>query len=81
VIQLSNGRERPSRVPSGRWPQRLRASLAVSPFEGAPARISVIQLAARTPDGVEHYLFVWFGRAHPSRSQLARANAELRTVR
>jgi hypothetical protein len=30
--------------------------------------------------GVEHLLYVWFGRAHPTRRQLARANAELRTV-
>jgi hypothetical protein len=36
---------------------------------------------ARTHDGVEHFLFVWFGRAHPTGRQLARANAELRTAR
>jgi hypothetical protein len=30
---------------------------------------------------LERFLFVWFGRAHPTRRQLARANAELRTVR
>lgn len=81
VIQLTNGRERPARGPRGSWPPRLRASQVVSPFEGAPARIGVIQLSARTQDGVEHSLFVWFGRAHPTRRQLARASGELRTAR
>ena len=81
VIQQTNARERPAYGPRGSWPPRLRASQAVSPFEGEPARVSVIQLTRRTPDGVEHSLFVWFGRAHPTERQLARANAELRTVR
>jgi len=81
VIQLTNGREQPARGPRGSWPQRLRASQVASPFEGAPTRIGVIQLSARTRDGVEHSLFVWFGRARPTRHQLARANAELRTAR
>ena len=81
VIQLTNGRERPAYGPRGSWPPRLRASQVVGPFEGEPPRFSVIQLARRTRDGVEHFLFVWFGRAHPTRHQLARANAELSTAR
>jgi hypothetical protein len=80
VIQLRDVRERPPHGPLGRWPQRLRASQVHGPFEGEPARFGVIQLMVRSPDGVEHSLFVWFGRAHPTRRQLARANAELRTV-
>lgn len=81
VIQLTNARERPEYGPHGNWPPRLRASQAVRPFEGEPARISVIQLMVRGRNGVEHFLFVWFGRAYPTRRQLGRANAELRTVR
>jgi hypothetical protein len=81
VIQLTNGRERPAYGPRQSWPPRLRASQVVSPFEGAPRRVGVIQYTARTRDGVEHFLFVWFGRAHPTQHQLARANAELRTAR
>lgn len=81
VIQVTNARERPPYGPLGSWPPRLRASEAVGPFEGEPARFSVIQLERRTRNGVEHSLFVWFGRAHPTLHQLARANAELRTVR
>jgi hypothetical protein len=80
VIQLTDGRERRAYGRRRSWPPRLRASQVVRPFEGAPARISVIQLVVRSRDGVEHFLFVWFGRAHPTRRQLARANAELRTV-
>jgi hypothetical protein len=80
VIQVTNARERPHYGRLGSWPPRLRASQVVGPFEGEPARFGVIQLLRRTRDEVEHSLFVWFGRAHPTRAQLARANAELRTV-
>jgi hypothetical protein len=81
VLQATNGRERPAGGPRGSWPPRLRASQVVGPFEGEPPRFGVIQIAARTADGVEHSLFVWFGRAHPTPHQLARANAELRRAR
>lgn len=81
VIQLSNARERPIyKMPRG-WPPRLRASQVTGPFEGEPARYGVIQLARRDRSGVEQSLFVWFGRPHPTPHQLARANAELHTVR
>jgi hypothetical protein len=39
--------------------------------------IGVIQRVVRSQNGVEHFLFVWFGRAHPTARQLARANSEL----
>lgn len=81
VIQLSKGRERPAYGPRGSWPPRLRRSQVVAPFEGAPRLIGVIQLSARLRNGVEYSVFAWFGRAHPTRRQLARANTELRTVR
>jgi hypothetical protein len=47
-------------------------------FEGVPRRYGVFQLFVRTGH-LERSLFVWFGRANPTRSQIARANAELRT--
>lgn len=82
VIQLTDARERPPYGRRGAWPTRLRASQVVSgPFEGEPARVGYAQLVVRTPGDVEHFLFVWFGRTHPTARQLARANAELRTVR
>ena len=80
VIQLSNGRERPSRAPTGKWPARIRARDVTAGFEGVPDRYGVFQKFVRVGT-LEHYLFVWFGRAHPTQRQLARANAELRTVR
>jgi hypothetical protein len=80
VIQLSNGRERPSRAPTGRWPARIRARDVTAGFEGEPDHYGVFQTFVRTGT-LERYLFVWFGRTHPTRHQLARANAELRTVR
>jgi hypothetical protein len=78
IIQVNDGREVPHYGPLRSWPQRLRAAQVHSPFEGAPARVGVIQYEARSRNNVEHSLF---GRAHPTTRQLARANAELRTVR
>jgi hypothetical protein len=84
VIQLINARERPPYGRSGSWPPpRLRASQVHGGFEGeTPSEhIGVIQLVVWSRDGVEHFLFVWFGRTHPTARQLSRANAELPTVR
>jgi hypothetical protein len=82
VIQLTDARERPPYGRPGSWPTRIRASQVISdPGEGTPARISYAQLVVRSPHNVEHFLFVWFGRPHPTPQQLARANAELQTVR
>lgn len=80
VIQLSNARERPSRAPTGTWPPRIRADKITAGGEGVANRYGHFQTFVRTGT-LEHYLFVWFGRAHPTRRQLRRANAELRTAR
>ncbi|HEX3237693.1 MAG TPA: hypothetical protein VHQ99_04715 [Gaiellaceae bacterium] len=80
VIQLSYGRERPSRAPVGKWPPHIRRRDVTAGFEGVPNRYGVFQTFVRT-GSLERYLFVWFCRARPTRHQLARANAELRTVR
>lgn len=84
VIQLTDARERPPYGSRGSWPTQIRASqVNVGPGsgEGMPARISYAQLVVRGPQDVEHFLFIWFGRPHPTAQQLARANTELRTVR
>jgi hypothetical protein len=78
IIQLSKARERPPRARVGNWPPRIRAKQVQAGFEGVPRRYGVFQLFVRTGH-LERYLFVWFGRAHPTRHQLARANTELRT--
>ena len=79
VIQELNGTERPLRVGTKAWPPQIRARDVVGPFEGEPPTYGVFQYMARTGT-TERSLFVWFGRAHPTDRQLARANAELRTV-
>lgn len=81
VIQLSYGRERPVRMPARAWPPRIRPSDVVAGFEGEPqGRYGDFQYSARTGT-LERSVFVWFGRPHPTRRQLARANAELRAAR
>ena len=79
VIQELNGTERPLRIGTRPWPPRIRAHDVTGPFEGEPAQYGVFQFSART-GSIERSLFVWFGRPHPTAQQLARANAELRTV-
>jgi len=80
VIQLTQARERPDRAPAGKWPPRIRADKITAGGEGVSNRYGHFQAFVRSGH-LEHYLFVWFGRAHPTAHQLARANAELRTVR
>ena len=83
VIQLTDARERPAYGQRGSWPTQIRASEVIGgPFESVPrTSLSYAQRVVRGPHNVEHFLFVWFGRPHPTAQQLARANAELRTVR
>jgi hypothetical protein len=84
VIQLTDARERPPYGRPGSWPTRIRASqVSRGPGagEGMPDRISYAQLIVRSPHDVEHFLWLWFGRSRPTAQQLARANAELQTVR
>jgi hypothetical protein len=80
VIQLTQVRERTDRASVGTWPPRIRSGQVTAGFEGVSNRYGVFQAFIRT-EHLERSLFVWFGRAHPTRRQLARANAELRTVR
>ena len=81
VIQLSYARERPARMPVAAWPPAIRRRDVALGFEGEPqGRYGVYQYSGRTGT-LERFLFVWFGRPHPTRRQLARANAELRTAR
>jgi len=81
LIQLGNFRaERPPQASPGKWPPRIRQKdVQLGGGEGIPRRVGYAQWFLRN-GGIEHYLWVWFGRVHPTRRQLARANAELRTV-
>ncbi|MGH3054855.1 MAG: hypothetical protein ACRDL7_07740, partial [Gaiellaceae bacterium] len=80
VIQFVKARERPPRMRTGSWPPLIRQKDVHPGFEGVPPRYGSFQFAARTGK-IERSLFVWFGRAHPTRRQLARASSELRTTR
>ena len=75
VIQLATVRERASRD-IRRWAPRIRAGDVLAGFEGEPPRIGVFQLAAQK-GRTYRTVFVWFGRAHPTHGQVAKANAEL----
>ena len=80
VIQLTKAREEPPRARVASWPPSIRKRDLSAGFEGVSSRYGVFQLFVRAGH-LERYLFVWFGRAHPTQRQLARANAELRTAR
>ena len=71
--------ERPSVAAAGIWPPTIRFR-DVGGLEGVPRRNGVYQRFARY-GRVEAYVFAFFGRAHPTASQFAAANAELATVR
>jgi hypothetical protein len=82
VIQLGNfPTEHPAQARLGTWPPRIRLKDVIrGGAEGIPRRVGYAQWFIRNR-GVEHYLWVWFGRDHPTRRQLSLANAELRTAR
>jgi hypothetical protein len=81
LLQLTNHRtERPPQASRGAWPPRIRQKdVQLGGGEGIPRHVGYAQWFIRH-GGIEHYLWVWFGRVHPTRRQLARANAELRTA-
>jgi hypothetical protein len=56
-----------------RWPPRLRP--VVQPFEGLPTRIGVVQLIGRLR-GFEAYLWVFYGRPHPTGACRLRVRAQ-----
>lgn len=82
LIQLGNfPAEHPPQASPGDWPTRIRRRhLIAGGAEGIPRHVGYGEWFIRSR-GIEHYLWVWFGRVHPTRRQLARANAELRTAR
>lgn len=54
---------------------------SLSGIEGISNHYGVYQLFARVGHGKEAYVWAFFGRARPTRAQLAEANAELATTR
>jgi len=80
VIQLTVATERRIHGAAARWPTQIRLREVVAGFEGVPSRYGVVQQFTHT-GRVEHVLWVWFGRAQPTRAQLAAANLQLRGLR
>jgi hypothetical protein len=80
VIQLTVATERRIHGAAVSWPTHVRRSEVVAGFEGVSARYGVVQQFTHT-GRVEHILWVWFGRARPTRAQLAAVNAQLRGLR
>lgn len=62
------------------WPPRLKARDVTGPTEGVPRRIGLASRFGRL-GAYRGALWVYFGRRHPTASQLARANAELRSAK
>jgi hypothetical protein len=81
LIQLGNFRaEHPPQASPGDWPPWIRGKDVIrGGGEGIPRHVGYASWFIRR-SGIEHYLWAWFGRPHPTRRQLARANAELRTA-
>lgn len=80
ILQVSVSAEHPLvGRRAGAWPPTIRAG-NLSGIEGVPGQYGVFQLFARYGRR-ESYVWAFFGRAHPTRAQLAAANAELRTTR
>jgi hypothetical protein len=81
LIQLGNFRvEHPPQASPGEWPPRIRRKHVIGGGgEGIPRRVGYAQWFISS-GGIEHYLWVWFGRTDPTRRQLVRANAELGTA-
>ena len=76
-LLVGNGPDAPKQAL--RWPPRLRSGDARS-FEGLPARIGTVQRSG-VVHGLTTYLFVFFGRPHPTPAQLRRAQAELASAK
>jgi hypothetical protein len=62
------------------WPPRLRSGDVKGSIEGVPKRIGYIAKFGQVRTSVA-YVYVFFGRRHPTASQLGRAKAELRTAK
>jgi hypothetical protein len=79
AIQVTFARERPmpAWVKPMSWPPLLRP---IAGIEGLPNRIGVVQLIGRVR-GFEAFVWVFFGRTHPTARQVERARAELRAAR
>lgn len=76
IVYAHVSQNRPRR-PEPAWPPTIRLTNVSGGIEGVPSRYGVYQVLAKTSTGGEAYVFVYFGRAHPTRGQIAEANSRL----
>jgi len=80
VISVLLGKEpRPPRHAMP-WPPVLHANAIGGPIEDAPSRIGYFGQGGRLR-GFSASLFVYFGRLHPTKHQIARAQVELNSAK
>jgi hypothetical protein len=80
VIYLTLVKERFRFRRALQWPPRLSRTDVVSPVEGHAARFGLISRGGRL-HGYSAGLYIWFGRPHPTREQVSRAQTELETAK
>lgn len=78
VIQLVSFRIGDTYPPRRLWPTQVRPSDVESGYVGLTRQPLFDAMRAGRTGATDWSLLVWFGRAHPTAHQLARANAELR---
>jgi len=80
VIKLVNFRLGDTHPAQRPWPPRIRTSDVELTHAALTGRPLFLAMRAGRTGSIDWSFLVWFGRAHPTATQLARANAELRSV-
>jgi di/tricarboxylate transporter len=80
VIKLVNFRVGDTRPPQRTWPPRIRTSDVELTHAALTGRPLFLAMRAGRTGSIDWNFLVWFGRAHPMATQLARANEELRSL-
>jgi hypothetical protein len=80
VIKLVNFRIRDTHPPQRPWPPLIRQSDVELTHAALTGRPLFLAMHAGRTGSTDWSFLVWFGRAHPTATQLARANAELRSA-
>jgi hypothetical protein len=80
IVQADNyGRGHLKNHPQRRPPLTILHSRLYHGFEGVPRRYAYVEVPA-TVNGWEIEVYVWFGQAHPARTQLVKADREVRRL-
>jgi hypothetical protein len=80
IVQAVNyGRQRLRNYPARRLPLSIRGGVIMHGFEGVDAKYAFIRVPARVRRWTVE-VFVWFGSARPTTSQIAMADREVRKL-